>query len=255
MRLFEINPDDSTVNLNKEWIMLIPEFAVLFARDKGSDGDYRGSKKLKTRKELTFIYFYTDFASPITDWEDIEREKEAMYYANLTEIDDKVWAAQKKYDELQHKGSRSLRTYRAMLKSSSAMDTYLENLDFSLKSTRTGELLNSPDKVAKTISDMDKMHTAIANFRKRVEQELKDQSTGIRGTAELGYLEEKQVTFSETDVMAGSAHSAEGVPASTGTFNKMLDMLKDQAKTAVPVKEDELKSANIGDIFERGDEQ
>lgn len=227
MRLFEIDPDTSTVALNKPWIMLIPEFAELFKRDKGSDGDYRGDKKLRTRKELTFIYFYKDFASPITDWEDDEKWKESMYYASLKpeDIDEKVIKAYQKYDELQAKGARSLRTYKALLKTQNAMDDYFENLDMTLKDKK-GELLNDPVRVGNAVAGLGKMYDQIDAFRKRVEIELKDQSTGIRGTAVLGDMEGKERTFSEMDVIQGSKHAAEGSKESGGTFESALKILQ-----------------------------
>lgn len=235
MRLFEIDPDTTTVKLNKEWILLIPEFAELFKRDKGSEGDYRGDKKLRTRKELTFIYFYIDFASPITEWEDTERWKEALYYANLADegIDEKVIKAYKKYDELQTKGSAGLRSYKALLKTRAAMDNYFENLDMSAVDKK-GELLNDPVKVANSVVALDKMHTAISNFRKRVEQELKDIGTGIRGKAELGDQEEKQQTFSELDVIHGSQKAAAGAATTgKGTMQSMLEMLQQSSTITV----------------------
>lgn len=218
MRLFDIDPDDNTVQLNKVWIMLVPQFAELLRRDKGSVGDYRGEKKLQARRELTFIYFHSDFGSPITDWADSERRKEALVYAGLETIDDKVETADEKFQQLQLEGSTSLRTYRSMLKARAAMDTYFENLNFTEKDKK-GELVNDPGKVADTIKKIEGMHTSIANFRKKVETELKDKDTGIRGTAELGDTESSvKARWSEQDVMTHSDATREGSGASSGTF-------------------------------------
>lgn len=239
MRLFEINRDDGTVDLNKAWIMLVPEFAALFKRDKGSEGDYRGDKKLQTRKEITFIYFYTDFTSPITDWEEEERYKEALRYSNLETVDDKVMTANDTYAKLQVKAARSLKSYRVMLKSLDAMDSYLENLDMT-KTDKMGKLLNDPGTVAKAVRDMAAMHTAVADFRKRTEEELKDASTGIRGMAELGDNEERVKKFSEADVISGSASAASGSITGTGTMNNMLNLLNQMSVKEV-FSEEELK--------------
>ena len=141
MRLFTIN-ESNQVELNKPWIMLVPEFAILLRRDKGSEGDYRGDKKLKATKELTFIYFDLDFTSPIREWEDYERRQEAMRYADLTEadLDDKVMEAHAQYDKMLLGSSRSLKTLKAVELSLDQLDNYFETIDFTL-TDKKGELL------------------------------------------------------------------------------------------------------------------
>jgi len=207
MKLFEID-ENNEVKLNKPWILLIPEFEAILKKDKGSKGDSGGRLKRQARKEFTYIYFFNDFNSPIRDWEDVERHKEAMYYAGITEVDDIVAIASKKYEELAMKAARSLRTYRALLKMLDAMDSYFENLDMTKTSTRTGELVNSPDKVAATVQKMDKMYDSIKSFARRVEEELKEGGTGIRGTAIKGENEDKVSDWSEADIASGSANIA-----------------------------------------------
>ena len=248
MRLFEIDIETGTVALNKPWIMLIPEFKALLDRDKGSAGDYRGDKKLKAKKELTYIYFLTDFVSPLTDWEESEKQKEALYYAGLEQkdIDDKVNKANIKYDELQIKGAPSLKTYRALMKSRDEMDKFYENLDMS-KIDKMGKLLYDPSSVVKSAKDLDTFYTTIANFRKRVEQELKDQSTGIRGTASLGDNEERLRTFSEADVIEGSRHASETSVTGTGTFTDMGTILQRMEK--IQLTEAEIGEEDPGDEF------
>lgn len=246
MRLFEIDIETSTVALNKPWIMLVPEFKALLDRDKGSAGDYRGDKKLKARKEFTYIYFLTDFASPLTDWEESEKLKEALYYAGLEEkdIDAKVLTANKKYDEIQLKNAPSLKTYRALLKSRDEMDKFYENLDMT-KTDKMGKLLYDPASVVKSAKDLDTFYTTIANFRKRVEQELKDASSGIRGTATLGETEERISKFSEGDIIEGSQHAAQGTVSGTGSFADMANILQRMEKVVLtdeetaPEEEDE----------------
>ena len=210
MKLFEIN-ESSEVQLNKVWIMLIPEFALLLKRDKGSPGDTQARYKLKARKEFTFIYFYTDFNSPLRDWSDGERLRESLIYAGLSkdDLDEEVLDAVKKYEELAMGAARSMRTYRSLLKMLDAMDLYLEKLDFT-KVTKTGELVNSPDKVSTTVQKMDKMYESVKSFEKRVQEELKDGGTGIRGTAVKGENEDKVRNWSENDIRQNSLNVKSG---------------------------------------------
>ncbi len=248
MRLFEIDPNDSTVALNKEWIMLIPEFNALLKRDKGSKGDYRGDNKLKAKREFTFIYFYADFASPLRDWKEEEKKTEALRYAGLTgeDLDQKVLEALEVYMKLMLKVSRALRTYRSMLKSLDEMDDYLENLDMSAKDKK-GELVNNPLTVASFVDKMDKVYTSVKNFEKRVEEELKLGSTGIRGTAELGEMEltGKRV-WSEQDISSGSKTTKV-----SATFQSMMENVQELNL----IKDDDTEEENdIQDDMEFGKE-
>jgi hypothetical protein len=207
MKLFELD-EAKMVKINKPWILLIPEFAALYRRDKGSAGDYDGRKKLRTFKEFTFIYFYVDFRSPISSWEPEEKRKEALYYANLTEkeIDSEIDLACKKYEQLQIEASRSLRTLRSVRKGIDAFDAYMENIDFN-ETDDDGKLKHSPDKFVMNIARINKMYDELAKLEKRVEEDLKDGGTGIRGTAIKGENEDKDTQWSEEDIAKGSLSS------------------------------------------------
>jgi len=188
MRLFTIN-DSNQVELNKPWIMLVPEFATLLRRDKGSDGDYRGDKKLKATKEFTFIYFDLDFTSPIREWEEFERRQEAMRYADLTEVDldDKVMEAHAHYETMLLGSSRSLKTLKAVELSLDQLDNYFETIDFTL-TDKKGELLHSASQYLTNLEKLGKAYSAVEAFKKRVAEELKGDAS-IRGQNTLGRKE------------------------------------------------------------------
>lgn len=213
MRLFEID-ETHNVRPNKEWIALIPEFANLLKRDKGSPGDGEGRKKLKARKELSYIFFFCDFASPIRDWLPEEKEQEALYYAGLTTEDLKdegMKAAIAKYEELQVKAARSLRTYKSIKKGLDSLDHYMEHVNFT-DVDKKGELLHDPDKYAKLIERMTKVYQQLREFEKFVEDDLKQGADSIQGNRTLGDQEVKRnpavKAWSEEDIRRGSAHAA-----------------------------------------------
>lgn len=232
MRLFEIDENKEVV-LNKTWIMMIPEFAELIRRDKGSKGDYRGDKKVRARAEFTFIYFFSDFSSPIRDWEDEERKKEALYYASLEEkdLDAKLWEAQVKYHQLQLSASRPLRTLKALYKGMDAMDEYFEDIDFKLKD-KMGKLLNDPSAFVTNAGKLNKMYDEIRNFERRVEDDLKQVVSGIRGpNSTLGDQEgQLKKGWSEQDIIDGSNHSNNSTIKSTTSFSVILEITRAQAK-------------------------
>lgn len=224
MRLFIVEEDG--VELNKEWMFLIPEFATLIRRDKGSKGDYRGEKKLKARKEFTFIYFDLDFTSPIRDWEDFERREEAMKYAELTEadLDEEVMAAHSKYNELLLKAARSLRTLRSVKKSLDALDKYYEDIDFS-EVDKKGELKHDMSSYLNNIPKLAKAYDAVEQFEKRVMDELKGEES-IRGKNTLGGKEGKRT---DNNWNEGAAQPAERIPSTNmKDLAQILAMEKDE---------------------------
>lgn len=237
MKLFEIDDTDNTVLLNKEWIMMIPEFNNLLKRDKGSDGDYRGDKKLQARREFTYIYFYADFGSPLRDWAAEEKHKEALKYAGIDKVDKEVMRARDHYEFLILSAARSLRTYNALMKTLDSLDSYLENIDFAAVDKK-GELLNDPIKVASTIEKMDKAYTSVRNFEKRVEEDLKGENTGIRGTAELG---DREATKKSTEWSEQAVADRSDTSKNAGTMQAMLTTLQTLRKDK---PEDELSQSS-----------
>lgn len=241
MRLFEIN-EDRQIKLDKPWILLIPEFAEVMKQDKGSKGDTEARKKLKAVSHFTFVYFYTDFSSPIKDWEDADREKEAKYYAKLSndeKIPPYVWKACEKYDELQLKASRPLRTLKALYKGLGAMNEFFESIDFTTKD-KHGRLVNDPSDFVTNAGKLSKMYDEIRNFEKRVEDDLRQAASGIRGpNSTLGDNEGKSGKgWSERDIMMKSRQVAEGSTGTKGSFAAIAEMTQKMAQQEL---EDERK--------------
>jgi hypothetical protein len=237
MKLFEIDSTTAQVAINKAWIVLIPEFKVLYTRDKTP---ITGGQRIRKRaiKEFTFIYFMADFSSPLRDWEPSERRKEALLYATLTEedIDKPIDLAIKKYEELILACTRSLRTYKALLKLQDATDAYFESIDFT-ELTKQGELKHDLSKIRTSVKGLDEMYDAIAKFEKRVEKDLEGNATGIRGTAVKGEMEDKVNSWSEADIASGSSKVSGGNSSRT-----MVDLMKEvQSHSGKPVREVEME--------------
>lgn len=195
MRLFTIN-EQYEVELNKPWIMLIPEFRALWLRDKGKagTGDYDGRRKFKTKRELAYIYFCLDFTSPLREWPEEERKPEALKYTDLdaeeVKKDEVLQAAYDKYHELLKLSSRSLKSLRSIEKGLDQLDKYFENIDFN-ETDKQGKVKNPPDLFIANITKMKTMRLAVKDLEKAVEEELKA-DTGIRGKATLGDNEGKK---------------------------------------------------------------
>lgn len=195
MDLFELDENSYTVKLNRVWLWLIPEFADILKRDKGSAGDKGGARKMWARQRFAYIYFYVDFKSPIYSWEEGPKQEESLRYSGLTKEDLKpeyVSRAVNMYKELQFKAARSLRTLEAVNKGLEQLNNYFENIDFTMVD-KQGKLLYSPTDYVKNISTLNKAYDELNAFEKRVLAEL-TKSGGIRGTATKGDKENDVVT-------------------------------------------------------------
>lgn len=187
--LFTINPDTQEVDLNKEWIHLVPEFSLLLRRDKGSQGDYRGDKKLKARREITYIYFMESFTSPLFEWDEDKKQAEALRCASLTlpDLDKDILAAQNFYHDFIRKCSRSLRTLDALNKGREALDKWFEEIDFDKVDSLKRAKYTAKEYI-ENVKSLPKMNQAIKEYERQVDEELKE-NAGIRGTKTLGLTE------------------------------------------------------------------
>lgn len=187
MDLFEVDENDYTCKLNRTWIWLIPEFADIMRRDKGSTGDKGGARKMWARKRFAYIYFYIDFKSPIFSWEEEPKKLEALRYTGLVAADikeDYMVKAIEVYKELQLQAARSLRTLSSVKKGLDALDDYFENIDFE-KTDKQGKALYSAKEFIDNTKRLNEAYDAINSFEKRVMAEL-TKSGGIRGSATKG---------------------------------------------------------------------
>jgi hypothetical protein len=191
MILLELDPETYEVKINKPWVMLIPELAALIRRDKGSPGDHDGRKKLKARKELSFIYLTQDFSSPISSREESEKRQLAMDYTGLTErdMDEVLLKANQTYKELLYKASPALETLASMRASLHKFNEYYRNLDFTTRD-KQGKLLYTPNEFLKSTKDVGPAFDTLDLMEKKVIEQLKNDS-GIRGSADKGDNEGK----------------------------------------------------------------
>lgn len=93
--IFIINTD-GLLEINKPEARNIPEFKAIIIRDKGSDGDHDGRKKLYAFKELMFAYTYYHPLSMYRDLADEVRFSACVGYADLPldfKLDDLIKAA------------------------------------------------------------------------------------------------------------------------------------------------------------------
>lgn len=201
MILFEIGTDFK-VKLNKDWLLLIPQFARLIRRDRGSKNDIDGRKKFQTIRELTFIYHFCDPRSPIENIDDqAERREKALQYAELVEkdIDSSVQDAQNEYEYLLDLSVPTLGLLRSVKGTLSKLKGFFDRINFD-KVDKQGKLLYTPESHIKNVTALGKLHKEVMAFEEIVLAELKAQKTA-RGKMELGDREQsgKKRKWNESD--------------------------------------------------------
>jgi hypothetical protein len=195
--LFEFNAQTGLIQMNRDWIYMVPEFKEIAIRSKKCKGDHDGRKKLHAQRIFTFIYMLVDFRSPLRDMEGEIREKEALRCAELEKADvtDEVRTATGVYEWYQENSARSLRTLKALRRSLDQADNYFLQVDFGEKDKK-GELVYSMKEYIQNMKGIDDAYNAFKAFEERVYRELEEKQT-VRGERKLGGKEGKRTSWEE----------------------------------------------------------
>lgn len=191
-KLFVVN-SDFELDLNKEWLHLVPEFSVILHRKWKVEGDSDGRKKLMQRRLFGYMYLIFDYASPLLNFDTETRHQEALRMMKLKEGDlqsEGVGAAMKKFEFFVENSSRILKTLRVMYTVLDKMDEHLRTIDFTAVD-KQGKLLYTTNSVIKSMKDMNSMYDSIQQLERRVMDDLKKEANTIRGSAILGGKEAK----------------------------------------------------------------
>jgi hypothetical protein len=218
MKLFELDPATRLVNLNKEWISTIREFKKLITRDKGSEGDADGRKKLRAIREFTFIYHFCDYRSKFVNYSEQDKYVECLRNAELPveldiEKDPDFLSAIMRYKSLQevpalkvlnelketlHSAHRVVKKLRDNLEVQlTKIDLVPDNNDEEETSSRKKDpivvLTNSLTAVMDIANRIPASIKAIEEQEEKVRKELGEENM-VRGDAKLGIREEKSAS-------------------------------------------------------------
>lgn len=199
-RLFVMD-NEGNIDLNKDWLHMIPEFSIILHRVWKCDGDSDGRKKLMQRRIFNYIYLTIDFASPLFTWDKDARLLEAMKSQSLKsgDIEDpKVQAAIRRYDEMQQESVPALKALRGLYSALSKMNDFLETVDFAAED-KQGKPKYTPNSITQYAKNINSAYDAINQMERRVMEELKKEGGNtIRGTATLGGREGKRKEWQES---------------------------------------------------------
>ena len=197
MELLSFNQNTWKIELNKPWLMMVPEFKALIDRDKGSPGDYRGQYKLRATDEFSYIYLMLDWKSPLRNYEPEKLEPEAFrvferlkYTPQQVAEDVELQAAMAKYKEMLYRVSRSLKTLHVVKNSLDELDNYFEDLDFS-KEDKQGKPFYTMKEYQENVKRLKETYDSIDDFEERVSRDLADQGSIASRNKALSILEKE----------------------------------------------------------------
>lgn len=152
----------------------IKEFKVLISRDRGSDGDSQGRKKLRASKELAWIFHTTDWTSPYVqnlygDQERLEEEvKKAVFENEEWKPDEIVLTAKRVYEDLV--SGPNVRLILGAFRAVNQMTEYFNEVDFKERDTKDN-LLYSPKSVFDAINAIPKATEGLTGLLDQIRKE------------------------------------------------------------------------------------
>lgn len=193
--------ENGTVTLLKEELSLIPEFKALLALSYNRQpGDLEGRKRQRAEKEFQYIWFMLSPRSPYREYNTKEREEEVFSLLGMKPKDcsNELLAAMKKYEELNY-----TRVMRLITSAEGAVDKlrgYYDTLQFTEKTT-SGSLVNRPTEVINSLSQLEKVATALTKLAYRQQHE-DGRIVSSRGEQEIGWQmeEEEQNDFTQEEI-------------------------------------------------------
>ncbi len=146
--------------------LLIPEFKVLWDRDKNRN-------KEKALRDLSYVYFITDYKSPYAvsaPSDDVLSSMVAMDFMKKKKYnpDKEIEAAIKKYKELQFTPSMNLLT--ASIKTINNLTIYLENVDLQERD-KSGKPIYKPSDVTNSLAKIGTIIESLNKVKDQVERE------------------------------------------------------------------------------------
>lgn len=182
--------ENQKLTLNKEQILLIPEFAALWHADRNKiEGDSRGLEKKRAFREFTYIYLMYDWGSPYTNFSDRERHETAMSDSMLTkkQIDDPEFkAACKKYQDIQE--TRLYKLLRSSYKVVDELRLFYETVDLQERDIDGKPIFNATQVMA-SLNGLSKTLKSLEEVEEMVAKEREGEGSKLRGDAKPGLFD------------------------------------------------------------------
>lgn len=173
MRIIELQ--DNIIKISPEAIGLA-FFKILWSRDKSKD-------KSKAYKDISYVYYFSDFNSPFYIHPPDQREgliKLYVFNDSTFKVDKEIEQAIVAYEELNK--TPSMRMLEATIIAINKMDSYLRKVDYDN---------DDIDKVGKFIERLPMLMNSVNTAMEICKKETVG-STKVRGNATIGMFEENK---------------------------------------------------------------
>ena len=189
LKFFAYDNTDNKIIVNEPEILLVKEFADLWTNERNKcKEDPTGNKKLKSFRELVYIYLAIDWGAPGSKDTPENRHQAALEASGLTpeELEDPIFkAACKKYKELQDKSSTVGPMIQMFRNKLHEIQVFMESIDYNER-TETG----MPVFKVKDTFDVMKQLSQVLESLKILEAQYKeeqDEMSGLRGDTQPGW--------------------------------------------------------------------
>lgn len=167
----------------------IPVFRDIITRDRGSEGDSQGRKKLQATKEFAWIYYVYDPMSPYQVLETEERFEKVGDFL----FDDKKYTPDKKLEEAASRYSDmcetlQVRMLHAAREASRTIIKYLESVDLTAED-ENGKPKHKVNDVIKALEKMGEVTDSLEHLEERVRRQ-QDKEQEVRGGVKLNKYNE-----------------------------------------------------------------
>ena len=163
---------------------LLEPIKKIWDRDKSKD-------KAVATKEISYVFFMTDFKSPFMSIVD-EAERGAQVKSAIGlnakwEEDNDVANCRSFYDKLQE--TASLKFLKSASFALNQVEQYFNNLDLQERD-KTGKMVNDPAKVMKMLGEVSDVRTQFKKLEEEVKKEISIKETS-RGGREISMFENR----------------------------------------------------------------
>lgn len=179
---------DNYAHPNPE-LKAIPIFRDIIARDRGSEGDSQGRKKLQATKEFAWIYYIYD---PMSPYQALEREERYEKVGDLIFDDPKytpdkeLKKASERYEEMCE--TLQVRMLQAAREASRNIIKYLEKVDLTEEDEK-GKPKHKVNDVIKALEKMGEVTDSLEQLEDRVRRN-QEKEQEIRGGVKLNKYSE-----------------------------------------------------------------
>jgi hypothetical protein len=181
MKLMEV--DDNYAKPRAE-LRAIPVFRDLITRDRGSEGDSDGRKKLKACKEFSWIYFMYDPLSPFQALPEEQRMPKVgkhVFEDSSYKPDKKVKKAAHRYEEMTT--TLQVRMLQSAREASYTIIEYLKGVDL-LETDKNDKPIHKVNDVIKALERMGEVTDSLDKLEDRVRKQ-QEKASDVRGGYKL----------------------------------------------------------------------